>query len=635
MRVSDMRPQRTAHPAFVLAGIASFYLVWQLSLLTACHEWSSLRWSPGVRFELLHSLGVTVVVALVALLPYWRRRRSLWLHLLCWTGVAAALVVRATDWVVYRHSGLHISLLVGQHAHGSALRMVFGYIPIAELAAPLAALAFTAWLARRSFAGVGRIVLSPKAALPFVAALGAIWWAAWNTDKPHVEHATTGPEWTLFRSLKQSWWESKCLADAKCAEGLNTLDENIRRKLTRFGVRVNPREWFPLVKPFVYRKPIPFATTPQKTARPNVVVILMESMSEYFVGSYHPERPSMTPNLDDFARRSTRVLNYYNATTPTVTSLVAELCSLYSPSGHAEFGKEYFGSLLCAGNLLGRYGYQSTFIRGIEKSYANVGPFLESHGFKVTDLWDIYAQTGKAAHSWGYSDHELLEYLQRFMEENAAQPFFAGITTVDLHLPFNWTPVPTIVPGPEGQLLNIVHSTDDAFGIFWRWFQQSKFRDNTILVVTGDHAIFPVPEYRQLRGSDWTPSYYDRLPLLIYAPGYQLPRTWEPPIATSVDLLPTLLHLLGINDANPFEGLSIFDDQTGRTGALGDNVEFLYSNQLDAGGQRVIDNFSPNCASPPSSDDSFVLTECEQTAWHNWKLRLINQKRIWRDRPRS
>jgi lipoteichoic acid synthase len=462
--------------------------------------------------------------------------------------------------------------------------------------------------------------------------VGILWALLFHAMKPRFEHALTGPEWMMFRSLKQSLWERACLASKPCAAGLNTLDENIRRKLTRFGVRVNPREYFPLVKPFVYRRELPFAETAKHVARPNVVVILMESMSEWFVGAYHPERRSMTPYLDSFGKQATRVENYYNSTTPTVTSLVAELCSLYPPSGHAQFGKEFYGSLLCAGNLLQRYDYRSTFIRGIEKSYANIGPFLESHGFQVIDLPGIAAGLNEPAQSWGFSDHQLLRYLRQFMEKQGDGPFFVGITTVDLHLPYNWTSVPNLLPGPDGNLFNIVHSTDDAFGRFWDWFKQSKFRDNTILIVTGDHAIFPGWEYRQARGESWQPSYYDRLPLFIYDPGHDLPRIWQPEVATSVDLLPTLLHLLGINETNPFEGMSLFDDLSGRTGVLGDNVEWLYSNQLDDHGKRVIDNFPPGCTDPKKD---YLLTNCEQTAWHNWKLRLISQKRIWHELPRA
>jgi Sulfatase len=627
-------PARAARPAYIVACIAAFYLVWPISLLSACHEWSTLRWSlRGLPFELLHSLGVMLVIALLALVPYCWRRTRIWVFTPCWTLVTLALVLRAADWVVYRHSGLHLSLLVTQHAEGSALRMAFGYIPVAEMLAPIATLALAAWLARNAFRGGGRFVVSPlRMLLPGLALVVFIWVLATAASKPRYEHALTGPEWTMFRSLKMSMWERACLASKPCSAGLNALDENIRRKLTPFGVRVNPREYFPLIKPFVYRRELPFPATAARAPHPNVIVILMESMSEWFVGAYHPERPSMTPHLDAFAGEATRVVNYYNSTTPTVTSLVAELCSLYPPSSHTEFGKPFYGSLLCAGNLLSRYGYQSSFIRGIEKSYANVGPFLESHSFRVLDFHDLEADLHEGGQSWGFSDHQLMRYLRHFLEKQGNAPFFVGMTTVDLHLPFNWTPVPAVVPGPDGQLLNIVHSTDDAFGEFWSWFKQSPLHDNTIVIVTGDHAIFPVPEYRRLRGNDWQPSYYDRLPLFIYDPGHKLPALWEPAVATSVDLLPTVLHLLGINDTNPFEGVSLFDDLSTRTGILGSFTEELYANQLDENGRRVTESFSPNCHDPKPS---YLLTNCEQTAWMNWQLRLVNQRRIWHELPRA
>jgi hypothetical protein len=503
--------------------------------------------------------------------------------------------------------------------------MVLGYIPRGELVSPLVALVGVALLGWRTWKGRAAV---PKRSLLVVGGLlvGSGLLALFSA-RPAVEHATTGPEWSLYRSLRASLQEQRCLADEKCAQTVTRLDENIRRKLTRFGIRVDPHAELPLVTPYIYRSQLPFAPTAKHRPQPNVVVIFLESMSEWFVGSYHPERFTLTPNLDAFAQKAMRVTNYYNATTPTAAALVSTLCSVYPPFDEP-LNPGYFGVLHCAPETLTRYGYSSTFLRGIEREFSNIGPFLESEKFKVLDIKDIWNDIKESAESWGYSDHQLLAYLRRYMERHTGpEPFFIGLTTVDLHLPFNWRKVPDVFKGPGGMLLNIVSSTDDAFGQFWRWFESSRFGDNTILIVTADHAMFPVPEYRTLRGPDWQPTYYDRIPLFIYSPGHQLPRTWTPEVASSVDLLPSLLHLLGINQQNAFEGTSLFDDRSGVSGILGEQIGILHSNQVDAAGKRYIEDFSPGCDSPGTS---YLLTRCEQTTWHNWKRRLIQQSRIWR-----
>ena len=65
---------------------------------------------------------------------------------------------------------------------------------------------------------------------------------------------------------------------------------------------------------------------------------------------------------------------------------------------------------------------------------------------------------------------------------------------------------------------------------------------------------------KKVAGDDWTPSVYDELSLIIYDPIHKLPKEYQVN-ATSVDLAPTVLHLLGIKkeNKNSFMGTSLFD----------------------------------------------------------------------------
>ncbi len=176
-----------------------------------------------------------------------------------------------------------------------------------------------------------------------------------------------------------------------------------------------------------------------------------------------------------------------------------------------------------------------------------------------------------------------------------------------------------------------MHSTDEAFGTFWNWFVHSRFAANTVVIVTADHAVLPDPAYVATRDPSWKKSVYDQIPLFIHAPGYALPSVWTPDIANSVDLLPTILHLLGVNDPNAFEGSSLFDDRHGQTGILGEHTYLLYANQLDAQGHRVVDSFTLHpCSDAEVAKPAYELTECEQGRWHAWTTRLLKQRRIWR-----
>lgn len=621
------------HWILVIAVLA-FYVVAQLSLVIACREWNAIR-APesGLGFELLQTAAVATVAITLALIPFCGARPSRLLHALCWALIALGWTFRSVDWVVYYQSGLHINLMITSHSHADAVWLVLRSIPPVQLALPLVALALAILLERWSFARIESVTLAPsRLCVASGALLASLALASGSATKPRVEHATSGPEWIAYHAWRLTSDERRCRRDPVCAEQMNELGETIRRKLTRFGMHVDPRSDLPLFKPVVYNRALPFATTRPTGQRSNVLLVFMESMSAFFVNSYNPRTPSMTPELDAFAAESMRVENYYNATTPTVTSLTAALCSIHPPAGHDEFGPAFFGALHCLSDMLAPHGYKSTFVRGIGKEFANTGPFLESQQFKVLDMVDVQAELKEDAVSWGYSDHQLFRYLRTVLERDSGeQPFLLGMTTVDLHPPFNLTAVPEVLPGEEGRLFNIVHSTDHAFGEFWRWFKQSRFADNTIVVVTADHAVLPKPEYVQLRGADWEKSFFDRIPLFIHAPHLNLPRVLTPEIASSVDLTPTLLHLLHVNEPNSFEGISLFDDRRTKHGILGDHAFLFFSNQRGERGERVVDNFGlADCANEPPAPHTALLTRCEQQRWHEWKLRLIDQRRIWR-----
>ena len=70
--------------------------------------------------------------------------------------------------------------------------------------------------------------------------------------------------------------------------------------------------------------------------------------------------------------------------------------------------------------------------------------------------------------------------------------------------------------------------------------------------------MFPGKEHAELRpDEDLAGRYYDRVMLCIHDPGHALPRRLRV-VSSQIDLSPTLLHILGINPRNHFEGHSIF-----------------------------------------------------------------------------
>ena len=160
----------------------------------------------------------------------------------------------------------------------------------------------------------------------------------------------------------------------------------------------------------------------------------------------------------------------------------------------------------------------------------------------------------------------LVNYLKEYDSEN--KPFFLSVSTIGTH------------PGPndiEGKLGKDIQKIDAAFGRFWNYFKKSRFYDNTIVVLTADHAIPPTVQYRKLIGdAAFKNSFFDEIACIIFDQRYDLPKRFQTK-ASSVDLVPSILQLLDINDIrNPFLGLSIFSDRKHYPSLLSAMMNFYY-----------------------------------------------------------
>src|SRR3989344_2622100 len=103
------------------------------------------------------------------------------------------------------------------------------------------------------------------------------------------------------------------------------------------------------------------------------------------------------------------------------------------------------------------------------------------------------------------------------MNEKAQEPFLVMLSTVDTHPPF--TLAKDVVKYGDGnnEVLNSYHTTDDAFKAFWEQFKNSKFYDNTILIVVADHAIFPAAfKSNQFPDLANKLTFYDEIMFLMY-----------------------------------------------------------------------------------------------------------------------
>ena len=351
---------------------------------------------------------------------------------------------------------------------------------------------------------------------------------------------------------------------------------------------------YPFMKDKVYQHDLPFETKSKKV--PNVIIIFTEGTSARLVGAYNSKYHDVTPNIDAFSASSMRVDNYYNHTAATFRGTWGQLTSSYNLRGG--YGQGGWNSTK---DELKNRQFQS-IPRMLNDTYTTTffSPHVRSDTYtdllETLDFQKVYTRDEIAKNFLG-DDCEifhdslkdadmykaLISYLENYDSEN---PFFVSMYTFDTHLGVELPDgiQPYEMDGNTYESVNSLHNLDAAFGAFWSWFIHSKYKDDTIIVFTADHAHYHDSNYVKLveHDGDYTRCFIDRIPLIVYDPIHGVPNEWDANDRTSLDLAPTICHLLGVNKENSFLGKSLFEDNDAivSISAIGEDFFGIYNHKV-------------------------------------------------------
>jgi phosphoglycerol transferase MdoB-like AlkP superfamily enzyme len=434
------------------------------------------------------------------------------------------------------------------------------------------------------------------------------------------------PEYLIAKTFYGHYTE-----DTKAAV---TIDPKIFDKLERFGLMYDRQNLT------TYRSNIfaPDSALPQinsNNTKPNVIIFFLESFSARLTSVYNnPKVPGITPGLETMAKdpQTTVFKKFYNASTPTITGILSELCSFLPPTGHDDIQKtQSYKSMRfsCLPEIAKKHGnYTSaTYMTSVDKNYSDKDKIVGGMAVdEVIGKQEVAQLISEKPLSWGYSDHQTMPLLLA-MAEKKPQPFIMMLSTVDSHPPFDIAKDEVIYQNGKNNLLNSVHTTDDAFLRFWADFKKSPLANNTVIVTVADHAIFPsVYDNKEnkflLDSVDQKITFYDEIVFMVYSPYTQLPRTIEM-YSSGIDFAPTILHILNINSPTLFEGRSIFDDQKKYPNILGMNEYEIYINQTKNDGTRDMQYGAPARITDSYQFDANMLTPYDYAQYYNWKKKYF------------
>ncbi|MBR1548326.1 MAG: LTA synthase family protein [Prevotella sp.] len=279
--------------------------------------------------------------------------------------------------------------------------------------------------------------------------------------------------------------------------------------------------------------------------QPNVVLILMEGISYYYMGVCDGGR-QLTPFLDSLFQQSLHFTNCYSAGFRTNNGIMA---SLYSFPTYLERHSMRNIPPSATKGLpyeMGNMGYTVQFFATHGGDFDNVLPFLSSRYVQQVYAQEDYPKE-KVANVWGVADDYLFEYaINNFNQQHeSGKPFFATLLTITNHTPYVF---PTAFKPKSADADDaIVEVADWHLRNFFANARRQPWYDNTVFILVADHGR----QVKDVQSPNQDP--INHIPLIIYAKDIQ-PREYTG-VVSQMDIAPILLGLLG--HGYEYENLSV------------------------------------------------------------------------------
>src|SRR5690625_962565 len=351
----------------------------------------------------------------------------------------------------------------------------------------------------------------------------------------------------------------------------------------------------------------------------NVFSIVVESTQQFVIdyhledehGNKHEVTPFMNSIYHDDA--TIRFDNFFHQTGQGKSSdaeVLAETSLFGMPEGSAfqTLGSE--NVFHAAPKILSEEaGYTTAAFHGNTGSFRNRTGTYRNFGYDYFFDSNYYDMSEERTLDYGLKDKLFFRDSTEYIEQ-LPQPFYTKFITLTNHFPYPLEEENASIPkaNTEDDTVNsyfqTMRYTDEAFEEFFNWLKDSGLYENSIIVIFGDHYgnsnmrnpyLAPLLGYDAEEWGDFENAQMQRVPLMFHIPGYtdgEIKETY----GGQVDLLPTLLHLLGVQtDSYLFMGQDLLSEENDqlvpfRNGnVLTPEYHFIGSNIYDAETGEILD----------------------------------------------
>lgn len=306
----------------------------------------------------------------------------------------------------------------------------------------------------------------------------------------------------------------------------------------------------------------------------NVVVVVLKNVGQEMIGYYsHDRRFKITPFLDSILGKSLTFNGMSNSrrsleVLPSIlTSIPAMMENDFVRSPYADNDFDAF----C--QHLRRRGYNTIFMHGGNNGVLGFDQFARRAGIKNYFGRIEYDDDSDYDGQWGIYDGPFLQYAANTMNR-IHPPFATTIYTLSSRYPYK---VPKDFVLPEESYFwtgfeKTVYYVDCALRDFFKTASRMPWFDNTLFVITADYSNSEhfQPEYSNVWGM------YS-IPIAFYYPKKIKPLHCNE-IAQQIDLGPSILSVLNVNDTLFSFGRNLFDTLSEPTFVSYYNHTYQYCN---------------------------------------------------------
>jgi hypothetical protein len=367
----------------------------------------------------------------------------------------------------------------------------------------------------------------------------------------------------------------------------------------------------------------------------NVVIIIMESFSSEYIGSFnrnldHGTYTGYTPFLDSLIKVSLSYNGFANCK-KSIEAIPAILSGIPALMNNPYITSSYAGNRIYSlANLLKEKGYRSSFFHGGTNGTMGFESFVTMAGFDRYVGRTEYNNDNDYDGQWGIFDEPFFQYYAHCLD-TTRRPFVSAIFSLSSHHPYFVPPKyqRKFKKGPL-KIHETVGYSDYCLKEFFQIASKMSWFDSTLFVITADHTSeLYYPQYQTRIG-------LFRIPIIFFKPGGEL-KALKTDIVQQTDIMPSILDFLMYDKDYVAFGESVFDSAANRfTVSYLTGIYQLIKDQyiLEWGGDKTFSLYdfkkdpllNSNLVSKKDTRRALPMEEFLKAIIQNYNNRMIDNK---------